>query len=89
MVPPLNFSTLTPLPQGCIGREGTLRGSPRERRSDRRLEEVAEVVGGVYCRLQMPFSLALAIRETVAGHRPGPWRGEGGASPLTSQNASA
>ena len=32
---------------------------------------VAKVVGGSYCRLQMPLSLALAVRETVAGHRLG------------------
>ena len=36
-----------------------------------RLEEVAEVVGGGYCRLQMPLKLALAVRETVAGRRLG------------------
>ena len=42
-----------------------------QRRLDRRLEEVAEAVGGGYCRLQMPLKLALAVRETVAGHRLG------------------
>ena len=36
-----------------------------------RLEEVAKAVGGGYCRLQMPLSLALAARGTVAGHRLG------------------
>ena len=35
----------------------------------RRLEEVAEAVGGGYCRLQMPLRLALGVRGTVAGHR--------------------
>ena len=32
-----------------------------QKRSDRRLEEVAKAVGGRYCRLQMPLSLAVAI----------------------------
>ena len=40
-----------------------------QKRFDRRLEEVAEAVGGGSCRLQMPLSLALGVRETVAGHR--------------------
>ena len=35
-------------------------------------------VGGGYCRLQMRLSLALAIRETVAGHRVGALDGGGG-----------
>ena len=39
-----------------------------------RLEEVAKAVGGGYCRLQMPLSLALGVRETVAGHRLGALR---------------
>ena len=40
---------------------------PRRRpqqRFHRRLEEVAEAVGGVYCRLQMPLRLALAVRDS-------------------------
>ena len=45
---------------------------------DRRLEEVAKAVGGGYCRLQMPLKLALAVRETVAGHRLGAPGGGGG-----------
>ena len=62
---------------GCVPLEGILWGGrqcsdalggngPRRRphlRFDRRLEEVAKAVGGGYCRLQMPLSLALAIRE--------------------------
>ena len=40
-------------------------------RLGRRLEKVAKAVGGGYCRLQMPLSLALAVRGTVAGHRLG------------------
>ena len=51
-----------------------------QRRLDRRLEEVAKAFGGGYCRLQMPFKLAPALRETVAG-RPGRVGG-GGAPPL-------
>ena len=45
---------------------------------DSRLEEVAKAVGGCYCRLQMPFKLALAVRETVAEHRMGALDGGGG-----------
>ena len=41
----------------------------------RRLEEVAEAVGGGYCRLQMPLRLALGVRGTVAGHRLGALKG--------------
>ena len=36
------------------------------------------MVGGGYCRLQMPLKLALGVRETVAGHRLGALEGEGG-----------
>ena len=32
---------------------------------------VAEAVRGCYCWLQMPFSLVLGVRETVAGHTLG------------------
>ena len=46
-----------------------------QRRLGRRLEEVAEVVGGGYCRLQMPLRLALGVRGTVAGHRLGALEG--------------
>ena len=42
-----------------------------QRRLGRRLEEVAEAVGGGYCRLQMPLTLVLGVRGTVAGHRLG------------------
>ena len=49
-----------------------------QKRLGRRLEEVAEAVGGGYCRLQMPLSLALGVRETVAGHRLGALEGERG-----------
>ena len=51
-------------------------------RFDRRLEEVAEAVGGGYCRLQMPLKLALAVRETVAGRRLGAMEGGGGLPPF-------
>ena len=40
-----------------------------QKRLGRRLEGVARAVGGGYCRLQMPLSLALGVRGTVAGHR--------------------
>ena len=52
-----------------------------QRRLDRRLEEVAEAVGGGYCRVQMPLRLALGVRGTVAGHRLGALEGEGGNLP--------
>ena len=39
------------------------------------MEEVAKAVGGGHCRLQMPLRLALAVRETVAGHRLGALEG--------------
>ena len=42
------------------------------------MEEVAEAAGGGYCRLQMPFKLALAVREAVVGHRLGALEGGGG-----------
>ena len=51
------------------------------RRLGRRLEGVAEAVGGGYCRLQMPLKLALGVRGTVAGHRLGALEGGGGTSP--------
>ena len=43
----------------------------------RRSEEVAEAVRGSYYRLRMPLSLALAVRETAAGHRLGELEGAG------------
>ena len=49
-----------------------------QRRLGRRLEEVAKAVGGGYCRLQMPLSLGLGVRETVTGHRLGALEGGGG-----------
>ena len=42
-----------------------------QRRLHRRLEGVAEAVGGGYCRLQMPLSPALGVRGTAAGQRVG------------------
>ena len=46
----------------------------------RRLEEVAQVVGGGYW-LQTPLKPALAVRGTLAGHRLGALeRGGGGPS---------
>ena len=49
-----------------------------QKRLDRRLGEVAQAVGGGYCRLQMPLSLALGVRKTVAGRRLGALEGGGG-----------
>ena len=62
-----------PPPQGFIGRGGrggrdALEGEGPQRRPqkrlDGRLEEVAEAVGGGYCRLQMPLRPALGVRGT-------------------------
>ena len=52
-----------------------------QRRLDTRLEEVAEAVGGGYCRLQMPLKLALGVRGTVAGHRVSALGGGGNPPP--------
>ena len=53
-----------------------------QRRLGRRLEEVAEAVGGGHCRLRMPLKPALGVRGTVAGHRLGALEGGGrGVSP--------
>ena len=52
----------------CRVSQESVVGGP-QRRLGRRLEEVAKAVGGGYCRLQVPLKLALAVRETVAGHR--------------------
>ena len=46
-------------PEGCIRREGTSEAAPEGVRQA--VEEVAEAVGGGYCRLQMPLRLALAV----------------------------
>ena len=64
--------------EGRAALEG--KGSQRrpQRRLGRRLEEVAKAVGGGYRRLHMPLSLALAVRETVAGHGLGALEGGGG-----------
>ena len=61
---------------GPVPREA-LEGKGPRRRLGRRLEEVAKAVGGGYCRLQMPLRLALGVRGTVAGHRPGALEGGG------------
>ena len=46
------------------------------------MDEVLKAVGGGYCRLPMPLKLALAVRETVAGHRLGTLEGGGGGLPI-------
>ena len=58
---------------------GACEGKGPQRRLGRRLEGVAEAVGGGYCRLQMPMRLALGARGTVAGHGLGAL--EGGVPP--------
>ena len=67
---------------GC-GRDAFEGRGPQRRpqqRLGRRLEEVAEAVGGGYCWLQMPLRLALGVRGTAAGRRLGAL--EGGQLPL-------
>ena len=46
-----------------------------QKRLDGRSEEVAKAVGGDYCRLQMPLTLALGVRGQWLGIGWGPWRG--------------
>ena len=41
--------------------EGKVPQRRRQKPLDRWVEEVAKAVGGGYCQLQMPFSLALAV----------------------------
>ena len=68
-----------PSPRAASEGKGPQR--PPQRRLGRRLEEVAEAVGGGYCRLQMPLRLALGVRGTVAGHRLGAVAGGRGVPP--------
>ena len=58
---------------GASGAAPPLKGPQRrpQKPLDRRLKEVAKAVESGYCWLQMPFKLALGIRETVAGHSLG------------------
>ena len=73
------------------GRDALKRKGPQRRPQQRlgsRLEEVAKAVGGGYCRLQMPLKLALGVRGTVAGHRPGALEG-GGATSVPSNESLA
>ena len=67
---------MDPLPRVALEGKGPQRRP--QKRFGRRLEEVAKTVGGGYCRLQMPLKLAVAVRETVAGHRLGALEGGGG-----------
>ena len=76
--------------RGCNRPQARCRPHPRDglegkgpqrrpqKRLGRRLEEVAEAVGGGYRRLQMPLKLTLAVRVTVAGRRLGALEGGGG-----------
>ena len=52
-----------------------------QKRLGRRLEGVAEAVGGGYCRLRMPLRPVLVVRETVAGHKLGVLEEGGGYPP--------
>ena len=69
---------------GGGGRDALEGKAPRRRpqeRLGRRLEEVAEAVGGGYCRLRMPLRLGLGVRGAVAGHGLGSMEGPGGNLP--------
>ena len=68
-----------PCPRDALEGQGPQRRP--QRRSDRRLQEVAEAVGGGYCRLQMPLKLAPGVRETAAGRRLGALEGGAVTSP--------
>ena len=65
--------------EGRDALEGMAHRRRHQKRLDRRLEEVAKAVGGGYCRLQMPLTLALGVRGQWLGISWGPWRG--GTSP--------
>ena len=68
-----------PPPGGGGGMHLTGKGPQRrpQRRLGRRLEEVAEAVGGGYCRLQMPLNLHLPSGRQRLGVCWTPWRGGG------------
>ena len=68
-----------PPPEGCIRRAGASEAAPEA--LGWRLEEVAEAVGGGYCRFQMPLRLALGVKRTVAAHRLSALEVEGGLPP--------
>ena len=76
VLPPCHPHLHAHIRTGGRGRGGARMGpwGRFQKRLDRRLEEVAEAVGGGYCRLQMPLKRALAVRQTVSGHRWGGWR---------------
>ena len=82
-----DHSPLYPPPPHRDALEGKGPQRRPQRRLGRRLKEVAKTVGGGYCRLHMPSSLALGVRGTVAGHRLGALEGGGGVPPPPS-NAS-
>ena len=74
-------------PAGRDALEGKGPQGPPQERLGRRLEEVAKAVGGGYCRLQMPWRLALGVGGTVAGHRLGALEGGGEGVPSSPSNA--
>ena len=68
------WALMPPPPRVALEGKGPQRRS--HRRLGRRLKEVAEAVGGGYCRIQMPWSLAAVRHWLSIGW--GPWRGGGG-----------
>ena len=81
LVPNSGYTWAAPPPPPRDVLEGQGPRRQPHQRLDGRLEEVAKAVGGGYCRLQMPLRLALGVRGTVAGRRPGALKGGGGVPP--------
>ena len=64
------------LVQGAgVGRDALDAEGPQRWPQKRLGREEVKAVGGGYCQLPMPLKLALAVRETVAGHRLGVLKG--------------
>ena len=61
--------------QGVFRRDRTSEAAPEAVRSA--VGGGSKAVRGGFCQLQMPLKLAVAVRETVAGHRLGALKGGG------------
>ena len=67
--------------EGVMGRDAVEGKGPRrppQRRSDRRLEEVAEAVGGGFCRLKIAIEAGTWRLPWLIGWAP--WKGGGGSA---------
>ena len=67
--------------QGGFRRDGTSEAAPEAVRSA--VGGGSKAVRGGFCQLQMPVKLAVAVRETVAGHRLGALERGGVPPPLS------